>query len=95
MEAVRAEMQKLEQAVAELRAAIAVEYPRRPGHWSVYQCQAQRWLGNWALALAEEQELAIWAALGLPPPEPGEVRPEAGLWSRGRSTRAAARRRGA
>ena len=86
MEALRAEFQALEQALAELRAAIAVEYPRGvpPSGlgWSMEQYQAQKLLGNWALKLAEEQELAMWAALGKEPPAVGEFRPEYDLWSR-------------
>jgi hypothetical protein len=85
MEAIRAEWQALEQALAALRAAIAVEYPRQlpPSGtgWSIVQYQAHRELGNWALALAEEQEAAMWAALGKELPAKAERRPEAGLSS--------------
>jgi hypothetical protein len=83
MEAIRAEFQALEQALAELRAAIAVEYPRGVPPtglgWSMEQYQAQKLVGNWAIALVEEQERAMWAALGKEPPGPGELRPEAGI----------------
>lgn len=99
MEAVRAEWQALEQALAKLRAAIAVEYPRvlppSGTGWSMVQYRAHRELGNWALALAEEQEAAMWVALGKEPPAKEGIRPEAGLSSPDRWSPSRQYRRGA
>lgn len=62
------EMYALELALSQVRAAIAVENSKAPGARSELRAAAHLLLGDWALAVAAEQESAMWAALELPQP---------------------------